>query len=179
MKKRNQFIASLLLTTSIFSLVSMVPTYAAVKESTPTVIEYDLSDPVNLYKYGLISNYTNSSIDPNISLLRPEDPPSDAVIISGPMYKTYTHSTLNTITDLLVSGIFYKASSGIKKSSNKFLTNWVGSKLNKFLTSLTSTTYVGSWLWTSEGHKYATLVHYTDSSHSQPKDVQIIDVTDY
>lgn len=104
-----------------------------------------------------------------------QENPSDAVIIVKPIYRTYTNKTAKAAAEITVGYLVSKLPGKVTKNP---ILNWFVIKMTKFTDGI-KPTYVGSWMWTSGGRKYATLVHYTDSTYSQPINVQIIDVTNY
>lgn len=182
--KKQQIIASFLICASIFSVV---PAQAAVSNKTTKkesnykiVAEYSLDNKEDLYKYGIAANCSMISKNPFNNgevIYTPNyyENPSDAKIIVKPIYRTYTNETTKAVAEIMVAYLVSKLPTKITKNT---LLNWFVTKMTKMTDSI-HPTYVGSWMWTSGGRTYATLVHYTDGNYSTPQKVQIIDVTNY
>lgn len=191
MKSKN--IVSLLLCGCMVSSVLLTPVQGAqvnkkqidlstsIELSDLDTVEY--TDKENVYKYGTADNYlqwsdfagVSDNYNEGIMILSDPGSGSDAKIIVKPIYRTYQNKTVKAAAEVMTAYIVSKLPGKITKNP---LLNWFVTKMTK-LTDGIKPTYVGSWVWESQGSRYVTLVHYKDDSYSEPIDVQIIDITNW
>lgn len=189
---RMKKIVNLLVCTCMVSSILLIPAQAAQtnqkQEESSTSIELSDLDTVeyvdeeNVYKYGIADNYLqwgdfknvlDNSNDGTMTLYEPSIG-SNVTIVVQPIYRTYKNTGLKAAAEIITAYLVSKLPGKITKNP---LLNWCVEKMTDFSSAI-KTTYVGSWVWESDGDEYVTLVHYKDSTYKDPIKVEIINITD-
>lgn len=186
MRKYKYFILLTLISIFILNICLPVKFVYAQSKKSDEIDTISYTDEENLKKYGFPpkNKLANSSIispgyENSMVLSLPNDNP-DSLIIVEPIYRTYTNKDLKLIADIIVSFILGK----IKYIEKYFLLDFFVSNMTNFSDNI-NPTYVGSWVWETHDYKaghhvrYATVVHYSDSTYSTPIGVEMIEVDRY